>query len=109
LAFLNADVHPAFHPIFGSTRYLVDEALIELSKDNARQKLRALFECLDAQLQGKDWLAGARSIADPYLFVTLRWAKGTGVDLSGLDNLERFFVRMRSDDGVAAAMRAEGL
>ncbi|MET0717321.1 MAG: glutathione binding-like protein [Pseudoxanthomonas sp.] len=109
LAFLNADVHPAFHPIFGSTRYLVDEALIELSKDNARQKLRALFERLDAQLQGKDWLAGARSIADPYLFVTLRWAKGTGVDLSGLDNLERFFVRMRSDDGVAAAMRAEGL
>lgn len=109
LAFLNADVHPAFHPLFGSTRYLGDESLVELSKNNARQKLRGLFERLDAQLQGKDWLTGTRSIADPYLFVTLRWARSTQVDLSGLDNLECFFVRMRRDDGVAAAMHAEGL
>jgi glutathione S-transferase len=109
LAFLNADVHPAFHPIFGSTRFLGDEAMIEKSKDNARQKLRGLFERLDAQLAGKDWLTGARSIADPYLFVALRWARATQVDLSGLDNLERFFDRMRADGGVAAAMAAEGL
>lgn len=109
LAFLNADVHPAFHPIFGSTRFLGDEAMIEKSKDNARQKLRGLFERLDAQLAGKEWLTGARSIADPYLFVTLRWARAAQVDLSGLDNLERFFDRMRIDEGVAAAMAAEGL
>lgn len=109
LAFLNADVHPAFHPIFGSTRFLGDEAMIEKNKDNARQKLRGLFERLDAQLAGKDWLTGARSIADPYLFVTLRWARASQVDLSGLDNLERFFDRMRADDGVVAAMAAEGL
>jgi glutathione S-transferase len=109
LAFLNADVHPAFHPIFGSTRFLGDEAMIEKSKDNARRKLRGLFERLDAQLAGKDWLTGARSIADPYLFVTLRWARAAQVDLSGLDNLERFFDRMRIDEGVAAAMAAEGL
>jgi len=109
LAFLNADLHPAFHPIFGSTRYLGDEAMIQATKDNARTKLRGLFERLDAQLQGKDWLTGDRSIADPYLFVTLRWAKGTQVDLSGLHNLERFFARMHADPGVAAAMAAEGV
>jgi len=109
LAFLNADLHGTFHPIFGSTRYLGDEAMIEKSKDNARTKLRGLFERLDAQLAGRDWLAGTRSIADPYLFVTLRWAKGTQVDLTGLDNLERFFVRMHTDPGVAAAMAAEGI
>ena len=109
LGFLNADVHPAFHPLFGSTRYLGDEAAINASKSNARQKLRGLFESLDAQLEGKHWLTGARSIADPYLFVALRWAKGTQVDLSGLENLERFFIRMRADADVAAAMEAEGL
>ena len=109
LAFLNADLHTAFHPMFGSTRYLGDKAMIGKSKDNARSKLRELFERVDAQLQGKDWLAGARSFADPYLFVTLRWAKGTQVDLSGLDNVESFFKRMRADAGVAAAMAAEGL
>ena len=109
LAFLNADVHPAFHPIFGSTRYLGEDAMIEKSKDNARTKLRDMFERLDAQLAGKDWLTGARSVADPYLFVTLRWARATRVDLSGLQNLESFFIRMRADAGVAAAMEVEGL
>lgn len=109
LAFLNADVHPAFHPIFGSTRYLGEDAMIEKSKDNARTKLRDMFERLDAQLAGKDWLTGARSVADPYLFVTLRWARATRVDLSGLQNLESFFIRMRADAGVTAAMEVEGL
>lgn len=109
LAFLNADLHTAFHPMFGSTRYLGDEAMIEKSKTNARQKLRELYERVDAQLAGKDWLTGRRSIADPYLFVTLRWARGTQVDLSGLENLAKFFERMRADADVAAAMEAEGL
>lgn len=109
LAFLNADLHTAFHPMFGSTRYLGDETMIEKSKSNAREKLRELYERVDAQLAGKDWLTGSRSIADPYLFVTLRWARGTQVDLSGLENLAKFFERMRADADVAAAMEAEGL
>ena len=109
LAFLNADVHPAFHPMFGSTSYLGDDAMVDKSKDNARQKLRGLFQRADAQLAGKDWLTGSRSIADPYLFVTLRWAKGTKVDLSGLSNLERFFQQMHADAGVQESLEAEGL
>ncbi len=109
LAFLNADVHPAFHPLFGTTKYLGDAALIAQTQDNARQTLRGLYERADAQLADRDWLAGSRSIADPYLFVTLRWAKASRVDLSGLDNLKRFFERMHADADVAAAMHAEAL
>lgn len=109
LAFLNADVHPAFHPLFGSTAFLDDPATIDRTKDAARTKLRGHFERLDAQLQGRDWLTGTRSLADPYLFVVLRWARGAGVDLSGLENLDAFARRMRGDAGVRAAMRAEGL
>ena len=109
LAFVNADVHPTFLPLFGATSYLGDDAAIELSKHNARQKLRGLFQRADAQLQGQDWLTGSRSIADPYLYVTLRWAKGANVDLSGLDNLERFFQRMSTDAAVQQALQAEGL
>ena len=109
LAFVNADVHPTFHPMFGSTSYLGDEAMIEMSKDNARKKLRGLFQRANEQLTGKDWLTGSRSIADPYLFVTLRWAKGTKVDLSGLDNLERFFQHMSADAGAQQALKTEGL
>jgi glutathione S-transferase len=109
LSMANADIHPAFHPFFGSTAYLADPALIELSKQAAGAKLRALFERVDRQLKGRDWIAGDRSIADPYLFVVTRWAKAQHVDLSGLHDLERFFQSMLSDPGVHAALVQEGL
>lgn len=109
LAFLNADVHTAFHPLFGSTAFLEDAATIDKTKEAARTKLRGLFERLDAQLEGRQWLTGTRSLADPYLFVVLRWARGVGIDRTGLDNLEAFADRMRGDAGVQAAMQAEGL
>ncbi|HWG10939.1 MAG TPA: glutathione S-transferase N-terminal domain-containing protein [Rhodanobacteraceae bacterium] len=109
LGFLNSDMHPAFKPLFGTTNYLEDKAAIEKTHENARKQLRGLFERVDEQLGKHDWLAGARSIADPYLFVMLRWAKGVNVDLSGLDNLEKFEQGMRADAGVRKVLEAEGL
>ena len=109
LAFVNADLHPAFKPLFGATAYLEDPALIAKSHDAARRQLRGLFERADGCLADRDWLAGSRSIADPYLFVVTQWAKKTGVDLDGLDHLARFDTRMAADPGVQAALRAEGL
>ena len=108
LALLNADVHPAFHPYFGSTAYLGEEAAAK-SKVAAGKRLRGYFERIDAQLAGKDWLVGDRSIADPYLFVVTRWGKGLGVDLDGLSNVAAHFERMSADAGVQAALQAEGL
>lgn len=108
LAFLNADVHPAFHPLFGVAASLGGDAEAK-AKEQAKQKLRNYFERADAQLAGKDWLTGSRSIADPYLFVVTQWAKKMGVDLSGLSNLDAFDQRMAADTGVQAAMKAEGL
>jgi glutathione S-transferase len=109
LAMANADIHPAFHPLFGAPAYLQDPGLIELSKDAARTKLRTLFQRVDAQLAGREWIAGSRSIADPYLFVVTRWAKAMNVDLTGLINLERFFNAMLGDAGVQRALQQEGL
>jgi glutathione S-transferase len=108
LAFLNADVHTAFHPMFGSTGFLNDAAA-EKTKQQARSKLHDLFGRADRQLQGRDGLAGTRSIADPYLFVTLRWAKAMEVDLAGYDNLARFFERMLADPAVSKVLAEEGL
>jgi glutathione S-transferase len=109
IAFVNADLHPAFKPIFGATAYLGDEKYIDLSKQDALKKLRGLYERVDARLRDHAWLAGKRSGADAYLFVTLRWAQRVGVDLSGLDGLAAFFTRMSEDADVQAALKAEGL
>ena len=109
LSLVNSDVHPLFKVWFGGADYLGDKALIEKSQDNARGSLRTLFERIDKQLAGKDFVTGERSIVDPYLFVVLRWAKAMKVDLSGLDHLHAFLERMRQDPGVQRALQAQGL
>lgn len=110
LGFVSADVHPAFTPLFGSTAYLEDEAAVKRTQDHARGRLRELFGRADAQLAGRSWIANdSRSIADPYLYVTLRWARANGVDLSGFDHLERFFTHVEADPAVRTALRDEGL
>lgn len=109
LAFVNSDLHPAFKPIFVPARYLADESQHDAVKEHARRNVRILFERANTQLEGKQWLAGFRSYADPYLFIMLRWTDSTGIDLGGLDNLIAFKQRMDGDEGVQAALRAEGL
>ncbi|OOG63388.1 glutathione S-transferase [Rhodanobacter sp. B04] len=109
LGFLNSDVHPAFKPLFRPERFIADPAQHAALQTTARAKLHSYFERLDTQLANRDWLAGTRSIADPYLFVVQRWARAKAVDLNGLDHLERFVHRMHADPGVKAAMHAEGI
>lgn len=109
LAFLNADVHPAFKPLFAAQRFIADETTHDALHESSRQKLRGHFERIDAQLADREWLTGHRSVADAYLFVVWRWARGKQVDLSGLDHLDAFSKRMHADPGVKAAMQAEGI
>ncbi|HET7306684.1 MAG TPA: glutathione S-transferase N-terminal domain-containing protein [Gammaproteobacteria bacterium] len=108
LGFINSDMHPAFKPLFGGTAYL-DDAAAEQTKTKAKHVLRQQFEIINTQLEGRDWIAGERSVADPYLYVLLRWARGLKIDLSGLDNLPRFIERMEADAGVKKVLAEEGL
>lgn len=107
LAFLNSDVHPAFKPIFKPSRYHPDESAAKAVADTARANVRNYLQQLDARLQGRAWLVNDRSIADPYLFVMLRWAIKLEIDSRGLDNLTRFRALMYADAGVRAAVLAE--
>jgi len=109
LAFINADVHKSFGPIFGAARYIKDEVAQNELRANAATLLRKLFGMLDTQLAGRDWIAGSRSVADAYLYVVLRWAQATKIDLSGYDNLAAFGTRMAADPAVAQSLQSEGL
>jgi glutathione S-transferase len=107
LAYLNSDVHGAFKPIFSPMRFLADETLSARIADTARLNVSQHLARLDAQLEGRDWLTGDRSVADPYLFVMLRWAIAQRIGMRGLENLSRFVKRMGSDAGVRAATESE--
>lgn len=107
LAFLNSDVHKAFKPLFSPARFLDERTFDAELARNARHHIRHYLARIDAQLAGRAWLTGQRSVADPYLFVVLRWAAGKDVDLRGLDNLAAFTARLHGDAGVQAALAAD--
>lgn len=109
-AFLNSDVHKNFAPLFGPARYVDGEAAQADLTAKAIERIKAQFTLLDQQLGAGTWLVDdRRSIADPYLYVLLRWAKAMKIDLSPYANLKRFFQHMEADAGVQAALKAEGL
>lgn len=104
LGFLNSDVHKAFKPLFSPARFLDERDLDEELARLARHHVRIYLDRIETQLAGRAWLTGQRSVADPYLFVVLRWAAAKEVDLRGLDNLAAFTTRMLDDAGVRAAL-----
>jgi glutathione S-transferase len=109
LSFINSDVHPAFKPLFGTTAYLQDPAMIDKSKEDARQRLTKFFGRINEQLAGKEYLVGSRSIADAYLFVVARWAEAVKVDCSGFDHIADFVQRMHADSAVQKALASQKL
>jgi glutathione S-transferase len=107
LSLLNSDVHPAFKPIFAPTRYHPDASQSKAIADAARASVRVYLERINGRMKGREWIADQRSVADPYLFVMLRWTIKLHIDTKGLDNLASFFARMLADPGVRAAIIAE--
>ena len=77
LSELTSEVHPAFGPLFAPSRYAAEPRCEETVKRAAYARVDACFVRLDAALEGKDWLLGERSVADPYLYALSRWLKMT--------------------------------
>lgn len=108
-AFANADLHRTFTMIFGAQGYSDDPDIQKLLIQKSTERVQFLFGIADKQLEGKDWLTGKRSIADPYFYVIGLWARLKEVDLSNLENLQRFMKRMDADPGVVNALKKQGL
>lgn len=101
VSFMTTELHGNFKPFF-----YADATPAE--KDRARRKLIAHFAILDAQLGDGAFLLGERmTIADPYLFVMLRWAANFGIDVP--ERLRTYLTRMTHLPSVARALAKEGL
>lgn len=110
LSFCNSDLHPAYIPLFAPGLFMRGGEHYDTVKEMARRRVRKHYESVDARLaETGQWLAGFRSVADPYLFITLLWADAVQIDLSDLAHLAAFRARMLADAGVQAAFKAEGL
>ncbi|GAB2907156.1 glutathione S-transferase family protein [Paralcaligenes ginsengisoli] len=109
LSFCNSDLHRTFSLVFGPAAFTDNADFQAELASKAAARVVFLLGIVDKHLAGKKWLSGSRSVADPYLYTIIRWAKAKGLDISGLSNLLAFHDRMSADPGVQAALKAQGL
>ena len=103
LTYINGELHKNIGPQFSPV--LSDDAKA-FFKDRAMGK----FKYADSKLAGQDYLMGKQfTVADGYLFVMLKWAERTGMDLSAFKNLTAFKDRVAARPNVQAALKMEGL
>ena len=103
LNFVTTELHKNFSPLF-------QPALTDETKAFFKDRLMGKFKYLDDKLAGQDYLMGKQfTVADGYLFVMLKWADRTGMDLSGLKNLMAFKARVEARPKVQEALTKEGL
>ena len=89
-----------FHRIAAPNGHVEPFSIERYSKESRR-----LLEVLDRRLAGRDYLAGAYSIADMATYPWARawpWAK---LDVSGLDHLAAWFERMEARPAVRDALQ----
>ena len=101
LNFITTELHKNFSPLFQPV--IPDEV-----KNFFRDRIKGKFKYADSQLASKDYLMGKQfSVADGYLFVMLKWAERTGMDLSEFKNLTAFKDRVAARPNVQAALDME--
>jgi glutathione S-transferase len=103
LNFTTTELHKNFSPLF-------QPAIPDEVKAFFKDRIMGKFKYADGKLAGQDYLMGKQfTVADGYLFVMLKWAERTGMDLSALKNLMAFKDRVAARPKVQEALSKEGL
>jgi glutathione S-transferase len=100
LAYISAEVHKAFHPLF-------DSEATEPEKKGAADTIAAKLKFIASKFAGHYIFGTDASVADAYLFVMLMWAAKTKLDVP--QSLKAFTERMRTRPTVHIALKHEGL
>jgi glutathione S-transferase len=103
LNFVTTELHKSFSPLF-------QPAIPDDVKSFFKDRIMGKFKYVDSKLAGQDYLMGKQfTVADGYLFVMLKWAERTGLDVSALTNLTAFKDRVAARPKVQEALTREGL
>lgn len=109
-SYINSDVHKCFTPLLHPERVSGGKSAQILAETSAFAMLAKHFTILDNQMREQNWLVNnQRSIADPYLFVILRWAKMLAVSLDSYPALANFYRSFIMDKAVLSALEQEGV
>lgn len=110
LAFLNSNLHPKFYPLFNVQRFVQSDSAAREIQTQSREDLVNLYQKIEQRLSESPWLGANFSIADVYLFATVRWALAMKIiNFSQLPHLGAVFDQILNDDIMKKVMTDEGL
>jgi glutathione S-transferase len=108
LAYVVSTIHmQGFSRLFGPGNFAPSEADHPAVLARGREIAEKGLALMDKALAGKDYIAGAFSIADAALFYVESWAGAKGVALPA--NCAAHLARMKARPAVQRAMQQEGL
>lgn len=107
IAYVAADLHPVFKPLFGPARYGGEGDCEEPVRAAARANVARILQFAEQRLADREWLAGFRSPADAYMYMMLRWSTALEIELGSA--LSAYLARIESDAQVQKVLADEGL
>ena len=109
-SFFTGDLHPSFYPIFMPQRYTTsaDPAARDAVQEAGRKLVRKRLKLLDAQLDGRDFILGRRSVVDAYAFPLIRWAANLLPEgIQAWPNVQALHDRIAADPAVQRVLARE--
>ena len=95
-----------FRRVFTPERYAGRQIEVDAIKAEGREIVASALIAMDAELAGKDYVAGSFSIADAALFYVEFWADKTGMKLPR--NCQAHYERMKTRPAVRQVLAEEG-
>lgn len=111
LSYLSSEVHAAFKGHFTPSAYANTPQSEKTVRHMTYDRLDTHFRFLNDWMGRTDgpWLLAARSYADAYLYIVMRWIERTPLQLSNYPNLETHQREMEQDAGVLVALERQGM
>lgn len=111
LSYLSSEVHAAFKGHFTPSAYANTPQSEKTVRHMTYDRLDTHFRFLNDWMARTDgpWLLGARSYADAYLYIVMRWIERTPLQLSNYPNLETHQRAMEQDACVLLALERQGM
>ena len=102
--FLASTMHVNHAHLHRGYRWATAEASLEDMRAKAPENMAASAEIMEGVVQGPYIFGQDMTLADPYLYRTVTWLKGDGVDISRFPKLAAFRAQMETRASVQKAI-----
>jgi glutathione S-transferase len=111
LTYLSSEVHAAFKGHFSPGTFANTPQTEKTVRHLTYDRLDTYFQYLNDWMAESDgpWLLSARSYADAYLYIVMRWVERTPLQLGDYPNLAAHQQEMEKDAGVLLALERQGM